>query len=184
MELAMHTELNRLIVASAATLVLATPALGNAAVDAFLDIKGIPGESQDARHKDEIEILSWSMGASQVSPSAGSRLSASRPCVKDISFSKTLDKASPLLFASAVSGMHIPQATLTLRKAGGNQAEYLIMKLENIIVSSYQSGGGSADVVPTDSFSLNFGRVTFSYSPQKPDGTLDSPVTAVIQGGC
>lgn len=179
----MHTRLKRLIAASAATLALATPALGNAAADIFLKLTGIDGESKDARHKDEIEILSYSMGASQASPSAGARLSASRPCVKDISFSKMLDKASPLLFASAVSGMHIPKATLTLRKAGGDQVEYLVIQFDDLLVSSFQSGG-SEGAAPTESFSLNYARMTFSYSPQKPDGTLDSPVTAVIPGGC
>lgn len=180
----MHETLKRLTVASAATLALAVPALGQAAADIFLRLEGIPGESADAKHKDEIEILSYSMGASQTSPSAGSRLAASRPCVKDISFAKTLDKSSPLLFASAVSGMHIPQATLTLRKAGGTQAEYLVMQFNDVLISSYQSGGSQGDSVPTDSFSLNFSKVTFSYSPQKADGSLGSPVTAVISGGC
>lgn len=180
----MHTRLKRLIAASAASLALASPALGNAAADIFLKLEGITGESKDARHKDEIEILSYSMGASQDSPSAGSRLSASRPCVKDISFSKMLDKASPLLFASAVSGMHIPKATLTLRKAGGDQVEYLVIQFEDLLVSSFQSGGSEGATAPTESFSLNYAQMTFSYSPQKPDGTLDSPVTAVIPGGC
>jgi type VI secretion system secreted protein Hcp len=180
----MHTQLKRLIVASAATLALVTPALGGAAADMFLMLKGIPGEAKDARYKDQIEILSYSMGASQTSPSTGSRLAASRPCVKEISFSKTLDKSSPLLFATAVSGMHIPDATLTLRKAGGDQAEYMIVRFQDVIVSSYQSSGSEGGALPMDSFSLNFAKITFSYSPQKPDGTLDSPVTAVIQGGC
>lgn len=175
--------LKRLVLVSAATLALSGPGLVHGASDFLLRLDGIKGESQDAKHKDEIEIQSFSWGATRTSPATGGRLAASQPCVKDIAFAKHVDKSSPLLFANAATGMHIPTATLTVRKSGGEQQEYLVFKLTDVIVSSY-SGGGATGSVPTDAFSLNFAQVEVSYRAQKEDGSLDAAITTKVSGGC
>ena len=160
---------------------LALPGAAAAAVDYFLKIDGIPGESTAIGHKDEIDIESWSWGASSTSPGGAAR--AGRPCVSAFSFTKKVDKASPQLMANAVSGMVMKSAVLTGRKAGDRPLEYIKVTLENVLVSSYQ-GSGSAAALPTESFSLNFAKMTVEYRVQRADGTLGDPSTASFQGGC
>jgi type VI secretion system secreted protein Hcp len=171
------------ILQAAVVAALAFPvAASAAAVDYFLKIDGIDGESTDDRHKNEIDVESWSWGVSPSSPSNTGRAS-SKPCVSPISFAKLIDKATPQLMVNAVSGMLIPKAVLTARKAGEQQQEFLKIELTNVLVSSYQTGGSSGSV-PVDQFSLNFAKMTVEYRMQKPDGTLGDPSSASFQGGC
>ena len=174
----------RFIAVMAASLLLAgiQPAFA-AAVDYFLKVDGIAGESQDAQHKGEIDVLSWSWGASQVSSSTSAH-AAARPCSQDISFAKYFDKASPLLMSAAVTGTFIPKAVLTARKAGGSQQEFLKIELKNVLVSSYHTGGSSSDVLPTEQISMQFQALIVEYTPQKPDGASGDPIRSTINGGC
>ena len=161
---------------------LALPAAVLAAqVDYFLKIDGVDGESTDDRHKNEIQIESWSWGASTATSPSNNR--AGRACVGAFNFAKPVDKSSPLLMANAVSGMAFKQATLSARKAGKGQQEYLKVTLENVLVSSYQAGGAS-EALPTDQFSLNFSKMTVQYHVQREDGSLGEPITTTFQGGC
>jgi len=147
------------------------------AVDYFLKIDGIKGESQDGKHKDEIDLESCSWGATQQGGMAArGGGGAGKVSMQDFSFVMTVNKASPLLLLACASGQHIPGALLTCRKAGKDQQEYLKIKLSDLLVSSYQTGGSSGSVVPTESISLNFSKVEFEYYPQKKDGTLDAKV--------
>src|SRR5690606_38761506 len=101
-----------------------------------------PGESTDARHKDEIEILSYSWGVSQAgSFSSGGGGGTSKANFQDISMSFVMNKASPLIMKACATGLHIKEAVLVCRKAGGEQQEYLELKLSDVLVSSYQTGG-------------------------------------------
>jgi type VI secretion system secreted protein Hcp len=145
------------------------------AVDMFLKIDGIKGESTADKHKDEIDIMSFSWGVSQSgSFAAGSGAGAGKVQFQDISFTTRVSKASPLLFLGCATGEHIKEATLTARKAGEKQQDFLVIKLNDILVSSYQTSGSSgSDALPTDSFSLNFAKIEYSYIPQKPDGSSD-----------
>ena len=174
--------MSRLLQAAVMAALALPVAASAAAVDYFLKIDGIDGESTDDKHKNEIDIESWSWGVSQASPSATGR-ATTRPCVAPISFTKLIDKATPLLMANAVSGMVIPKATLTARKAGAGQQEFLKIELKTILVSSYQTGGSSSNV-PVDQFSLNFAGMSVEYRVQKPDGSLGDPTAASFQGGC
>ena len=152
-----------------------------AAVDYFLKLDGVEGESTDERHKGEIEILSWSWGETNtaaMSPGRGGGAGAGKVSMQDFHFVKSYDKASPSLFLKCATGEHIKEATLSVRKAGGDQQEYLKVTLTDVIITSYQTGGSSGDPVPTESFSLNFAKIEFEYKPQKPDGSLDAPVKA------
>jgi type VI secretion system secreted protein Hcp len=84
--------------------------------------------------------------------------------------------ASPKLFLHCANGKHIPNALLTCRKAGTQQQEYLKIKFTDLLVSSYQTGGSSGEVVPVDQIAFNFAKIELTYSPQKPDGSMGSPV--------
>lgn len=147
------------------------------AVDMFLKIGTIDGESKDDKHKNEIEIesFSWGIVPSEKVDAADAR---SRPVVQDFSFAKRMDKSSPILMLSCATGKHISDAVLTVRKAGEKPLEFLVIKMTDLLVSSYQTGGSSGDVVPTDSFSLNFQAINVEYTPQRDDGGADKPVSA------
>jgi len=149
-----------------------------AAVDYFLKIDGIEGESHDDKHKNEIQLESWSWGETQSgSHSAGGGGGAGKVQMQDFHFVMKINKASPKLFLACATGEHIKSAVLVCRKAGKEQQEFLTIKLSDILVSSYQTGGsGHSDIVPMDQLSLNFTKIEFDYKPQKADGSLDSPV--------
>jgi type VI secretion system secreted protein Hcp len=146
-------------------------------VDYFLKIDGVPGESTDDKHKDEIDVASWSWGATQHgTSSAGGGGGAGKVSMQDFSFVMRVNKASPKLMLACATGDHIKAATLTCRKAGGEQQEYMKITMSDLLVSSCQTGGSNGDVIPHDQISLNFSKIEFEYKPQKGDGTLDSPV--------
>ena len=148
-----------------------------ASVDYFLKIDGIPGESADSKHKNEIDLLSWSWGeANSGSHAAGGGGGAGKVAMQDFNFTMTINKASPKLFLACATGQHIKEALLTCRKAGKEQQEYLKIKFSDLLISSYQTGGSGGDVVPVDQISFNFAKIETSYAPQKADGKLDSPV--------
>lgn len=147
-----------------------------AAVDYFLKIEGIQGESADAKHKGEIELVAFSWGESQSGTmAAGGGAAAGKVQMQDLAATMRTNKASPILFLACASGQQIKQATLTVRKAGEQQQEFLIIKLSDLLISQYQTSGGG-DEVPMDQISLNFGRLEVEYRPQKADGSLDAPV--------
>jgi len=148
-----------------------------AAVDYFLKIDGIPGESTDSKHKNEIDLESWSWGQTNSGKhDSGGGGGAGKVSMQDFNFTMRINKASPKLFLACATGQHIKEALLTCRKAGKQQQEYLKIKFSDLLISSYQTGGSGGDVVPVDQISFNFSKIEKSYAPQKPDGTLDSPV--------
>jgi type VI secretion system secreted protein Hcp len=152
-----------------------------AAIDYFLKLDGISGESKDSKHKGEIEVLSFTFGEAQSGSSgSGGGAGAGKVQMTDFSFTARTTKASPQLFLHCAQGKHIKQAILTVRKAGGSQQEYLIIKLNDVLVSSYAlgSGVGESEGEPHDAFALNFVKLSYDYKPQKADGSLDAPVHA------
>ena len=142
------------------------------ASDYFLKIDGIPGESLDDKHKDEIEVLSWSWGeTNEPPPAAGGGAASGKVAMTDLHVSANLSRASTQLLLACASGKHIKSAVLTGRKAGKAQAEFLTFSLSDVLVSGYQTGG-SATEAPLDSISLNFSKIEVSYKQQKADGSL------------
>jgi len=141
--------------------------------------------SPDNKHKDTIHIESFSWGLTQSGSAArGGGGGAGKAVFQDFHFVARASKASPLLFSACATGQHIKKAVLFVRKSGGEQQEYYQVQMEDLLISSYQSGGadgGEGDrtsVAPADQCSMNFAKIEFSYSPQKPDGSLDAPVKA------
>jgi type VI secretion system secreted protein Hcp len=147
------------------------------AVDMFIKIEGIPGESQDSKHKDEIDILAWSWGASNSGSShVGGGGGAGKVNVQDISITKWYDKSSPLLLGKCCQGEHIPKATLTVRKAGGEPLEYITIVLSDLLVSSVSTGGSGGEDRLTENISLNFAKFDVKYIPQNAKGVADGNV--------
>lgn len=151
-----------------------------AAVDYFLKIDGIEGESQDAKHKNEIDLESWSWGETQSGTySVGGGGGAGKVAMQDFHFVMRINKASPKLMLACASGQHVKSAILTCRKAGGEQQEFLKYTFTDLLVSSYQTGGSAnGDIVPVDQIGLNFAKMEVEYKEQKPDGTLGGSVKA------
>ncbi len=145
------------------------------AVDVFLKLGDIKGESKDATHKGEIDVLSWSWGVSQTGTmGVGGGGGAGKANFNDLSIMHAVDKASAVLMAKCATGEHIKEATLVSRKAGKGQQEYLIVKMSDILITSVQPSGSSEH--PMESVSMNFAKIDFEYKPQKEDGTLDAGV--------
>jgi len=146
------------------------------ASDYLLEIDGIKGEAQDSKHKDTIEIDSFSWGLSHPgSFASGTGGSTGKASFQDIHFSTRANKASTQLAIACATGKHIDKATLYVRKAtgGGGQQEYYKIELKEVLISSYQSGGHAGDdSIPGDQFSLNFAKIEFIYKPQTEKGAL------------
>lgn len=151
-----------------------------AMVDYFLKIEGIQGESPDKVHKNEIQIESFSWGASQSGTFAhGGGGGAGKVQMQDFHFLMKINKASPKLMLACAQGEHIKSATLACRKAGKEQQEYLKVTFSDILVTSYQtSGSGGSDVLPMDQISLNFSKIELEYKEQKADGSLGGAIKA------
>ncbi|MEO8050706.1 MAG: type VI secretion system tube protein Hcp [Acidobacteriota bacterium] len=147
------------------------------AADYFLKIDGIDGESHDSKHKDEIDLLSYSFGATQLGAhSVGGGGGAGKVSMQDFHFNMHINKATPKLLLACATGDHIKKAVLTCRKAGKQQQEFLKVTFSDLLVSSYSTGGGGE--TPLEQISLNFSKIEFEYKEQKPDGTLGGAVKA------
>jgi type VI secretion system secreted protein Hcp len=148
------------------------------AFDAFIKIGNIKGESTDLKHKDEIEVLSFSWGVIQPSQQGGR--AAGRADVQDFTIVKRLDKSSPLLFAAACHGDHFNEATFTARKAGGTAVEFYKVTMSDVLVSSVRPGGSAgSETLPLEEVSLNFGALKIEVTPQDQEGKPGTPVAAL-----
>ena len=146
------------------------------ASDIFAKIGDIKGESQDDKHKDEIEVLSFSWGVTNPAVlSGGGGGGAGKATFHDLSIVHNLDKASPLLLRACATGMHIKDAVITHRKAGKGQQEYLIVKLNDVIITGVTHGGSPGQAI-SENVTLAFAKVDLEYKPQKADGSLDAGI--------
>ena len=116
------------------------------AVDMFIKIDGIKGESADDKHKEEIDVLSWSWGMNQSgSAHMGGGAGAGKVNVHDLSFTKYVDKGSNLLLSGCFKGTHYKEALLTVRKAGDKPLEYIKVTMEEVMVTSVSTGGSGGE---------------------------------------
>src|SRR6267142_1328181 len=126
------------------------------ASDIFAKIGDIKGESLNDKHKDEIEVLSYSWGVNNAgSMGSGSGGGEGKASFHDISFTHKVDKSSPVLMQACATGHHMKEATITHRKAGKGQHEFFIIKLTDVTVTSVQEGGGEGGSV-SEQVSLAF----------------------------
>jgi type VI secretion system secreted protein Hcp len=147
------------------------------AVDYFLKIDGVPGESKDDKHKDEIDIFSFSWGATQTGTMAyGGGGGAGKVQFQDFNFTMNVNKASPKLALACADGWHLPKAVLTVRKAGKVQQAFLKYTMTDLLVTSFQIGLPTSDELPVSTISINFAKLEFEYREQKADGTLNGPI--------
>lgn len=141
------------------------------AVDMFLKLDKVDGESKDDKHKGEIDVLAWSWGMSQSGTfHTGGGGGAGKVNVQDISVTKYIDKSSPVLMLNCSNGEHIADATLTVRKAGKDPLEYLVIKMTKVMVTSVSTGGSGGEDQLTENITLNFAKVECAYKEQSDKG--------------
>ncbi|MFT6180796.1 MAG: type VI secretion system secreted protein Hcp [Akkermansiaceae bacterium] len=158
--------------------IFATPIFTlSGAVEMFLKLEGIEGESRDSQHKDEIDVLAWSWGVSQSGSFAGGF--AGRASFQDLSLTKYIDKASPSIMYRVFTGQQIPKAELFMTKAGakGNET-FMTITMEPVLVSSYSTGGSGGEDRFTENLSLNYGKVTIEYRKQNETGVYEPGIKA------
>jgi type VI secretion system secreted protein Hcp len=149
------------------------------AIDMYLKLESVEGESIDDGHAKEIDLLSANFGATQTGTShSGTGSGAGKVSMQDLVITKKVDKASPILFWFCCNGTHITKGTLTVRKAGGKSPlEYLVISFENILVSGFQQTGSDGQEELTEQVSLNFRKVKVQYAPQAEAGSGGAKVT-------
>ena len=146
-----------------------------AMADTFAKIGDIKGDSRDRRHAEEIDVLSWSWGLSQASAPIGAGGTApGRASFRDFTFIHQFDKASPVLMRTCATGQHVRDATITVRKAGQGQQEYLVIKMTDVVITGV-TPTAAGDGAPAETVSLQCGRVDVEYRPQRADGSVDAP---------
>ena len=143
------------------------------ASDIFAKIGDIKGESTDSKHKDEIEVLSFSWGVTNSAKIKGG--GAGKATFTDLSFLHGIDKASPNLLSACATGAHLKEATITHREAGKGQQEYLIIKMNDVIITGVALADSSV-VAGSETVSMAFAKVDLEYKPQKADGSLDAGI--------
>ena len=145
------------------------------AVDMFIKIGDIKGESQDKVHAGEIDVLAWSWGMSNSGTThIGGGGGSGKVSVQDLSFTKYVDCASNILIKHCCDGKHFSKVKLICRKAGGKPLEYILIDLEGVIISAISTGGSGGEDRLTENVTLNFAKFKFSYQPQKTlDGSAD-----------
>lgn len=152
------------------------------AVDMFLELQEIPGESQKKDHEGQWDILSFSYGVVQQGAFdiGGKGGGSGKAEFQDISVVKYLDKASPKLFQECAKGTHFKKATIYVRKAGEQPLEYLKVELEDLIISSVQNSGSASGDAPMESVTLNCAKITENYIEQTETGGKGASVAGTF----
>jgi len=144
------------------------------AADIFAKLGDIKGESIDDKHKDEIEVFSFSWGVTNsVGAGSGGGGGAGKATFKEFSIVHSIDKASPSLLAACATGVHLKEATITQRKAGKGHQDFLIFKMNDVIITGVAEVSGAPD---SETVTLTFAKIDVEYKPQKADGSLDAGV--------
>jgi len=153
------------------------------AFNSFANFGDIKGESTDKDHKDWVMILGFSHGIAQ--PASHSMKTAGGRSAEEVShdpfvITKLLDAATPKLYEACCKGTHIPEVTIECWRSGGDPVKYMEFKLKEVLISSVMSSGdpsGSAKF-PTESVSLAYGAIEWTYTKQDEKGAAKGKVAA------
>jgi len=157
------------------------------AVDMFLKLGDVKGESKDKEYKDHIDVLAYSWGMSQSGTMhLGGGGGAGKVNVQDLSFTHYVESASPNLMQKCMTGKHYPEAKLFVRKAGDKPLTYLKITMTDVLVTSVSTGGAGGEDRMTENATLNFAKVKVEYTPQEKTGAGGGaiPVAYNIQENC
>lgn len=141
------------------------------AVDMFIKIGDIKGESRDKTNKEWIDVLAWSWGLSNSgSAHIGGGAGAGKVNVQDLSFTKYIDAGSTALQLACCNGKHYDKANIIVRKAGETPLDYLKIELTEVMVTSVSTGGSGGEDRLTENVTLNFAKVKVEYFAQDEKG--------------
>ncbi len=167
--------IGRPLLAGAIAASAVAPAVAQA--DTFLRLDQIPGESQDTRHKDWIDILSYTQSYRQVISSSGGGGGAGKVTCGDITVLKNIDKSSPKLLEAVATGKHIKEGVIEFVAASGKEAQaYYKVTLSDILISQFDQTDQPDPARIVERVSLNAAKYEYEYRAQKADGSLDTAI--------
>jgi type VI secretion system secreted protein Hcp len=147
------------------------------AQDITLKLTNIEGESKKSGYENQIDIHDFKFGVSQSASSAeGLGGGSAKSDCKDLVLTKLVDKATPILFLHSALGTPIPEAIMTVRKAGGQALDYLVVTLKDVIVTNVTTGGKSEDERVREEISLAYAKISIQYKAQNPNGTAGATI--------
>jgi len=148
------------------------------AVDFFLKLGDISGESKDHAYEGWIEVLAWSWGMSQSGTMhTGTGGGTGKVSVQDFSITKYVDKSTPNIMQKCCTGKHYPTAEFVARKAGDKPLDYVKLKMKEVIVTSATTGGSQGEEQVTENVTLNFAQYEYQYTPQSESGAGAGAIT-------
>jgi type VI secretion system secreted protein Hcp len=144
-------------------------------IDCHLKLDGVKGESTHAKHAGEIAVFNWSAGESNPSNPSGGGMAVGKGTPQDMHFTMKYCSASPVISKHCAAGTHIKEACFSMSVAGGNQEDFLTIKLKEVFITSHQISASTGGEV-TDSVSMSYSDIEYAYKPQKADGSLGGQV--------
>ena len=153
-----------------------------AEADTFIKFEGIKGESTDAKHQGEVDVLSWSWGV--LGPTADAKGKLQAACADQMSLSKFVDIASPDLFNAATLNRTIPSAKLVVRSSGNNPIEYLVIDLGGVTVKTVNQSAGGGDGRALEHVSLGFTSAKITYKAQSATGGAGATTVGFAPAAC
>jgi type VI secretion system secreted protein Hcp len=136
------------------------------------------GETKDVAHKDWLEVKTFEFGCENPTTigSATGGAGAGKFKLQPFKVTKDVDKASAPLFMACAAGAHYPTLKLSIRKAGGQQKDYLTYIFRMVYVTNISWSGGGGEEAPEETVEFVYGAMGIKYFPQKPDGSMDAPL--------
>lgn len=146
-------------------------------IDTHIKFDGVEGEATHKDHKGEIEVLSWNWHVSNANTGglSGGGSGKGKATPGELSFVHGYDKASPVLAKNCANGKHFPTVTLTARKAGEGQKDFLKVTMKEVFITNCApAGSAGGDIV--ESVGMSYKDIEFEYKPQDDKGGLGGAV--------
>lgn len=144
------------------------------AIDVYVNLKDIKGESTDKEHEGWLEAINWSFGMEQPASATASNAgggTAERVQYDTFNFTQLINLASPKIYEFCSQGKHIPEVVIQMYRASGEKrVKYMEVKLKTVVISSVRAGHNDVGF-PTEAVSMSFGAISWTYEQQKRDGT-------------
>lgn len=145
------------------------------AIDTHIKFDGVDGEATHKDHKGEIEVLSWGWDVSNASHTAGGGSGKGKGQPGPLVFEHFYDKSSPVLAKRCADGKHFATVTITGRKSGEGQKDFLKVTMKEVLITSV-SPQGSQDGGISERVTMTYGDIEFAYKAQDDKGTMGGEV--------
>jgi type VI secretion system secreted protein Hcp len=149
----------------------------------YVDLGDIKGNSQDAKHKEWIEVLSIGQSVNRnINPTSKPReaLTKSQVMLGGIELQKNADESSPELVGAVCEGHVFPEVTIDLVRVSpeGNEVFYQWV-LKDAYIANYSVSGANEGMVETiENLTMCYNEIKWSYKKKdekgKPQGSVDA----------